>query len=138
MESLTALLGRLETAVSTLENKLGSVPSNFSPSFSSSAQLSRPSFDDSKILEYDALVQTSFGRVLAAAERIGDQVLALTNLLKEALAVEKRVMLHFTQCKQPSIEGLTKLIQPLSELITKANAFTEGRRSDTYNILKTI
>jgi adenylyl cyclase-associated protein len=40
--------------------------------------------------------------------------------------------------QQPSIEGLTKLIQPLSELITKANAFTEGRRSHTYNILKTI
>jgi hypothetical protein len=36
----------------------------------------------------------------------------------------------------PSIEGLTKLIQSLSELITKANAFTEGRRSNTY-ILKT-
>lgn len=149
MESLTALVGRLETAVSTMENKLGSVPSNFSPSFSSSsAQLSRPSssvpqnisplFDDSKILEYDALVQTSFGRVLAAAEKIGDRVLAPTNLLREALAVEKSVMLHFSECKQPNIEGLTKLIQPLSELITKANAFTEGRRSDTYNLLKTI
>lgn len=150
MESLTALVGRLETAVSTLENKLGSVPSNFSPSISSSAaHMSRPSSsvsqnmspsfdDDPKILEYDALVQTSFGRVLAAAEKIGDRVLAPTNLLKEALAAEKGVMVSFTKCKQPNIEGLTKLIQPLSELITKANAFTEGRRSDTYNILKTI
>jgi len=31
-----------------------------------------------------------------------------------------------------------KLIQPLSKLIRKANTFTEGRRSDTYNLLKTI
>eukprot|EP01018_Ginkgo_biloba_P027178 Gb_00385 [translate_table: standard] len=42
------------------------------------------------------------------------------------------------KCKHPNIEGLSKLIQSLSELNAKANALTEGRRTNAYNCVKTI
>eukprot|EP01018_Ginkgo_biloba_P002006 Gb_04306 [translate_table: standard] len=40
--------------------------------------------------------------------------------------------------KQPDLEGLTKIIQPLNESITKANTLTEGKRTDFFNHLKGI
>ena len=34
------------------------------------------------------------------------------------------------------MEGLAEFLEPLNEVITKANAMSEGRRSDFFNHLK--
>eukprot|EP01018_Ginkgo_biloba_P036546 Gb_25079 [translate_table: standard] len=78
--------------VNTLEGRVGSGSSSSASatqliSPSPGAALFQKSFHDPKIVEYDAL---SFGRVLAAAEKIGDQVLLAT---KGALASEKDILL---------------------------------------------
>lgn len=39
--------------------------------------------------------------------------------------------------QKPDLQGLAQFLAPLNEVITKANALTEGRRSDYFNHLKT-
>jgi adenylyl cyclase-associated protein len=143
VEDMEELVARLEAAVSKLEfigSKVGVVSS---PSASSSArEIQAPpptsSVVDLSINEYDALVEKSLGRVLGAAEKIGGQVLEGTHLLKDAFAAQRDLLLNFKKCKQPDLEGLTKMIQPLNERIIKANALTEGRRTESFNHLKAV
>ncbi|KAL9251217.1 Cyclase-associated protein 1-like protein [Drosera capensis] len=40
--------------------------------------------------------------------------------------------------QKPNMDGLAQFLQPLNEVITKAKALTEGRRSDFFNHQKTI
>ena len=39
--------------------------------------------------------------------------------------------------QKPDIAGLAEFLKPLNDIIHKANALTEGRRSDVFNHLKT-
>lgn len=39
--------------------------------------------------------------------------------------------------QKPDLAGLAEFLKPLNEVIMKANALTEGRRSDFFNHLKT-
>uniref|UniRef100_A0A0C9RUY9 Adenylyl cyclase-associated protein n=1 Tax=Wollemia nobilis TaxID=56998 RepID=A0A0C9RUY9_9CONI len=148
---METLVARLEAAVSrleTIESKLGlqstsssSVPaipreSALLPSITASA--ASGDNDSPNISEYDQLLEKSFGRVLGAAEKIGGQVLESTLLLKSALAVHRDFLLKIKKCKQPDVAGLTRMLQPLNETITKANALTEGKRTESFNHLKTV
>jgi len=38
--------------------------------------------------------------------------------------------------QKPDLAGLGEFLKPLNEVIVKANALTEGRRSDFFNHLK--
>ena len=38
--------------------------------------------------------------------------------------------------QKPDLAGLAEFLKPLNEVIMKANAMTEGRRSDFFNHLK--
>lgn len=38
--------------------------------------------------------------------------------------------------QKPDLAGLAEFLKPLNEVITKASALTEGRRSDFFNHLK--
>lgn len=38
--------------------------------------------------------------------------------------------------QKPDLAGLAEFLKPLNEVIMKANALTEGRRSDFFNHLK--
>lgn len=40
--------------------------------------------------------------------------------------------------QKPDMAGLVEFLKPLNEVIIKANAMTEGRRSDFFNHLKTV
>ncbi|GLJ30362.1 hypothetical protein SUGI_0600780 [Cryptomeria japonica] len=140
---METLVGRLEAAVSkleALESRLGLDSSGPSVSKREAppVPISTPSVDDPRISEYDQFVEKSLGKVLSAAEKIGGQVLDATLVLKDAFAVHRAFLLKIKQCKQPDLEGLTKMISPLNETITKANALTEGRRTESFNHLKTV
>lgn len=39
--------------------------------------------------------------------------------------------------QKPDLTGLAEFLKPLNEVVMKANALTEGRRSDFFNHLKT-
>lgn len=136
------LVARLETAVSKLEFLGSKVGAASSPSASSSArEIQAPptsSVVDASINEYDELVEKSLGRVLGAAGKIGGKVLEGTHLLRDAFAAQRDLLLNFKKCKKPDLEGLTKMIQPLNERLIKANVLTEGRRTESFNHLKTV
>lgn len=38
--------------------------------------------------------------------------------------------------QKPELAGLQEFLQPLNEVITKANALTEGRRTEFFNHVK--
>ncbi|CAI0377320.1 unnamed protein product [Linum tenue] len=124
------LISRLESAVARLE------------ALSSSGFASRDigggddASSDPSILAFDDLIRESFGRVSAAAEKIGGQVLEVTKVLGEAFSVERELLVKIKQTKKPDMAGLGEFLRPLNVVITKASAMTEGRRSDFFNHLK--
>ncbi|KAJ0981909.1 hypothetical protein J5N97_010164 [Dioscorea zingiberensis] len=128
------LVARLETAVARLE-ALAVAGSH--AAISSSGVTDAPSLDPA-ISAFDELVAKFLGRVSAAADKIGGKVLEATKILEEAFAVEKDLLIKAKQSQKPSLENLAGFLKPLNEVILKANALTEGRRTDAFNHLKSI
>ncbi|KAJ6692682.1 ADENYLYL CYCLASE-ASSOCIATED PROTEIN [Salix purpurea] len=91
---------------------------------------------DPSIVAFDDFIGTCFGRVSSAAEKIGGQVLEVTRILEQALNVQKELLIKIKQTRKPDLEGLAEFLKPLNEVVMKANAMTEGRRSDFFNHLK--
>ncbi|KAB2635672.1 cyclase-associated protein 1 [Pyrus ussuriensis x Pyrus communis] len=92
---------------------------------------------DPSILAYEDLIGQYLGRVSAAAEKIGGQVLDITKVLQQAFSAQKDLLIQVKQTQKPDNAGLAEFLKPLNEAITKANSLTEGRRSDFFNHLKT-
>ncbi|RZC92562.1 hypothetical protein C5167_029340 [Papaver somniferum] len=127
------LIQRLEAAVSRLE------------SLSSSGIQSRglPNVDaddnapiDPSIIAFDDLLNQYFVKVSIVADKIGGKVLEVTKVLEEAFSVQKDLLIKIKQTKKPDLANLGEFLKPLNEVIMKANASTEGRRSDFFNHLK--
>ncbi|KAF2305903.1 hypothetical protein GH714_008788 [Hevea brasiliensis] len=91
---------------------------------------------DPSIVAFDDLLGQFFGRVSAAAEKIGGQVLEVTKIVQEAFRVQKELLVKAKQTQKPDLAELAEFLKPLNEVIMKANAMTEGRRSDFFNHLK--
>ncbi|KAL9685085.1 hypothetical protein QQ045_022532 [Rhodiola kirilowii] len=105
------LVKRLETAVGRLEAlsaggfRHGGVSVDIDSDSDSESDPAIRAFEDMK--------SECVGRVLAAAEKIGGDVL-----------------------EKPNMEGLGEFLKPLNEVIMKAGAMAEGKRSDFFNHLK--
>ncbi|KAG7035090.1 Cyclase-associated protein 1 [Cucurbita argyrosperma subsp. argyrosperma] len=112
------LIQRLESAVARLEALSTGFRAGGAPEGGEDA------VSDPSILGFDDLMGQYFARVYSAAEKIGGQVLTVTEILKEAFSVQRELLVKIKQT------------QPLNEVIMKANALTEGRRSDFFNHLK--
>ncbi|CAL9780156.1 unnamed protein product, partial [Musa acuminata subsp. burmannicoides] len=93
---------------------------------------------DPAVVAFDELVERSFGRLSAAADKIGGKVQEATKILAEAFAVLKELLVKAKQCQKPDLAGLQEFLKPLNEVILKASALTEGRRSEFFNHLKTV
>ncbi|KAG1341899.1 cyclase-associated protein 1-like [Cocos nucifera] len=126
------LLGRLEAAVARLE----ALAAAGSRSAAASFDLADAAATDPAILAIDDLMSGSLARVSAAAGKIGGQVLEVTKIVEEAFAVQKDLLVKAKQCQKPDTMGLQEFLKPLNEVILKASALTEGRRSDYFNHLK--
>ncbi|WJX51462.1 F-actin-capping protein subunit alpha [Trifolium repens] len=124
------LIQRLESAVSRLE----SISTGFHPATSPSDGSDAAA--DPSIVAYGDLIDQFVGRVSSAAEIIGGQVLEVTNRVKDAFAVQKELLIKLKTTQKPDPAGLAEFLKPLNEVITKAAALTEGRRSDFFNHLK--
>ncbi|KAF7142619.1 hypothetical protein RHSIM_Rhsim05G0074500 [Rhododendron simsii] len=92
---------------------------------------------DPSIVAFEDLMGEYVGRVSAAAEKIGGQVLDATKVVAEAFAAQKQLLVMVKQTQKPDMAGLAEFLKPLNEVIVKANKMTEGRRSDFFNHLKT-
>ncbi|KAJ4964330.1 hypothetical protein NE237_024269 [Protea cynaroides] len=126
------LIQRLESAVARLE----SLSTGFRQASSSDIAADAPV--DASIVAYDDMTAQYLARVSAAAEKIGGKVLDVTKVLEQAFSVQKELLIKVKQTQKPDLAGLAEFLKPLNEVITKANALTEGRRSDFYNHLKAI
>ncbi|CAO2815058.1 unnamed protein product [Amaranthus hypochondriacus] len=128
------LIERLEKAVSRLE------------AISSSSAISSRSIDvsgedaalDPSIVALDDLIATSLGKVSASAEKIGDKVLEATNVLRDAFSALRELLVKVKFTQKPDMTRLGEFLKPLNEAIMKANALTEGRRSDFFNHQKSV
>ncbi|KAL4615742.1 hypothetical protein ACB092_07G148700 [Castanea dentata] len=132
------LIARLESAVARLESLSTGFGSRGLPAFDddTAAAAAAASSSDPSILAFDDLVSQYLGRVSSAAEKIGGQVLEVTNVLQEAFNVQKELLIKAKQTQKPDPAGLPEFLKPLNEVMVKANALTEGRRSDFFNHLK--
>ncbi|KAL1308978.1 cyclase-associated protein 1 [Arachis ipaensis] len=128
------LIQRLESAVVRLEALSTRFPAAASPGDASDVPDSAAL--DPSIVAYDDLMDQYLARVSAAAEKIGGQVLDVTKVLHEAFSVQKQLLIKVKQSQKPDIAGLAEFLKPLNEVIMKATAMTEGRRSDFFNHLK--
>ncbi|XP_050260415.1 cyclase-associated protein 1 [Quercus robur] len=127
------LIARLESAVARLESLSTGFGSRGLPAFDDDTAASS---SDPSILAFDDLISQYLGRVSSAAEKIGGQVLEVTNVLQEAFNVQKELLIKAKQTQKPDPAGLPEFLKPLNEVIVKANALTEGRRSEFFNHLK--
>lgn len=110
-----------------------------STGFSSSASLGGGADDaavDPSVIAFADLIDQYVGRVSRAAEVIGGKVLDVTNVVQEAFTVQKELLIKLKTTQKPDHAGLAEFLRPLNEVIMKATALTEGRRSDFFNHLK--
>ncbi|MED6194221.1 F-actin-capping protein subunit alpha [Stylosanthes scabra] len=128
------LIQRLESAVARLET----LSTRFPDSSSSGPVADAPDSAalDPSIVAYDDLMNKYLARVSAAAEKIGGQVLEVTKVVHEAFFVQKQLLIKVKQSQKPDLAGLAEFLKPLNEVIMKATAMTEGKRSDFFNHLK--
>ncbi|XP_072973555.1 cyclase-associated protein 1-like [Typha angustifolia] len=127
------LVERLEAAVARLEK---AVAAGSQPSIAARDVPGEALPVDPAISAFDELVERFIGRVSAAAGKIGGKVLEATEILEEAFAVEKDLLVKAKQSQKPDLAGLQEFLKPLNGVILKANALTEGRRPDYFNHLK--
>ncbi|XP_044373442.1 cyclase-associated protein 1 [Triticum aestivum] len=128
-----ALVERLEAAVARLEAVAASGASAARDFGGASAS------SDPAILAYDDFLAEAFGRLNAAAEKIGGTVLEATSVLAEAFAVAKDLLILAKQYPKPaSMANAQDFLKPLNDTIAKATAMTEGRRPDYFNHMKSV
>ncbi|RLN19157.1 cyclase-associated protein 1-like [Panicum miliaceum] len=131
-----ALVERLEAAVARLE---AAVASGASLASAAPRDVDVPAAADPAIVAYEEFVGEAVGRLTAAAEKIGGKVLDATKLLAEAFAVAKDLLVQAKQLQKPaSMADAQDFFKPLSDVIAKATAMTEGRRPDYFNHLKSV
>ncbi|GMH02758.1 hypothetical protein Nepgr_004597 [Nepenthes gracilis] len=127
------LVERLEKAVARLEVlSAGGLARGFAAEDGVDAAL------DPAIVAFEDLMATSLGRVSDAAGKIGDKVLEATKYLEEAFSVQKELLIEVKRTRKPDMERLAEFLKPLNEVIMKAIALTEGRRSDFFNHQKAV
>ncbi|KAF7840940.1 cyclase-associated protein 1-like [Senna tora] len=125
------LIERLESAVSRLEALSTGIRSRGGGDDAAADVVVDPS-----IVAFGDLMDQCVGRFLTAAEKIGGQVLQVSKLVQESFAVQKELLSKVKQTQKPDNAGLGEFLKPLNEVIIKASAMTEGRRSDFFNHLK--
>ncbi|KAG0472003.1 hypothetical protein HPP92_016549 [Vanilla planifolia] len=133
LEMEEELIERLEAAVSRLE----SLSAGSRPSVSTRELLDGQPLDPA-MNAFDELVENFLKKVVIAAENIGGHVLEATKVMEHAFLVEKELLMKAKHSQRPNAETLMEFLKPLNELMVKANAMTEGKRSGFFNHLKAI
>ncbi|KAL4555645.1 hypothetical protein LXL04_038270 [Taraxacum kok-saghyz] len=125
------LIQRLESAVTRLESLShgSNKPRGVTPDAASAA--SEPS-----IVAFDDLLVEFVVKVSASAQKIGGQVHDITNVLCQAFATQKELLIKIKQTQKPDAGGLAEFLKPLYDRLAEASTMSEGKRSDYFNHLK--
>ncbi|KAL3843460.1 hypothetical protein ACJIZ3_000863 [Penstemon smallii] len=91
---------------------------------------------DPSILAFGDLISQHVSRVTSAAEKIGGQVLDISKIIEEAFIVQQELLVKIKHTQKPDMAQLVEFLKPLNEVIAKASALTEGKRSDYFHHLK--
>ncbi|KAL2490708.1 Cyclase-associated protein 1 [Abeliophyllum distichum] len=127
------LIKRLEFAVGRLEMlSAAGVRSAGAAEVSEYAMTMDPS-----IIAFDDLISQYVNRLTSAGEKIGGQVLDISKIIEEAFSAQKELLIKIKRNQKPDMAGLVEFLKPLNDVIKKATALTEGRRSDFFHHLKT-
>ncbi|XP_051137205.1 cyclase-associated protein 1 [Andrographis paniculata] len=92
---------------------------------------------DPSIVAFEDLISEYVQRVTTAGEKIGGQVLDVSKIIAEAFSVQKELLVKVKETQKPDMAGLVEFLKPLNEVMAKASALSEGRRSDYFHHLKT-
>ncbi|XP_010548053.1 PREDICTED: cyclase-associated protein 1 [Tarenaya hassleriana] len=131
------LIKRLEAAVTRLEVVSRNAGGGGGVSLSGGGDaVADVASSDPSILAFEDLISERVVRILSAAEKIGGQVLDGSKIVAEAFSAQKELLVRIKQTQKPDLAGLAEFLKPLNEVIMKANAMTEGKRSDSFNHLK--
>ncbi|KAL3614094.1 F-actin-capping protein subunit alpha [Castilleja foliolosa] len=128
-----SLVKRLEAAVARLEAlPAGGLRQGYAAEDGGAAAAMDPS-----IVAFDDLISQYVGRVTSAAEKIGGPVLDVSKIIAESFNLQKELLVKIKQSQKPDMTGLVEFLKPLNDVMGKASALTEGRRSDFFIHLKT-
>ncbi|MED6134364.1 F-actin-capping protein subunit alpha [Stylosanthes scabra] len=130
------LIQRLESAVSRLEalsagSNGGAFTAGGGGSGSDDTAARGPS-----VVAFGDLMDEHITKLSAAAEAIGDQVMDISNIVKEAFTVQKELLITLKHTQKPDPQGMAEFLKPMNEIIQKANTMAEGKRTDFFNHLK--
>ncbi|CAA0807616.1 Cyclase-associated protein 1 [Striga hermonthica] len=127
------LVKRLEAAVARLEAlSAGGIARSFPAEDGGDSFAADPS-----IVAFDDLISQHVNRVTSAAEKIGGQVLDVSKVIAEAFDVQKELLIKIKQTQKPDNPGLVEFLKPLNDVMAKASALAEGRRTDYFLHVKT-
>ncbi|XP_074313396.1 cyclase-associated protein 1-like [Silene latifolia] len=131
------LLSRLEKAVTRLESISTAAPRSRDFNFSGADDVAA-SASDPAIAAFDDFMVSRVGRVSAVAEKIGGKVLEASDVLKEAFSALRDLLVRVKHTQKPDMNGMAEFLKPLNEVINKATALTEGKRSEFFNHQKSV
>ncbi|KAG8661338.1 hypothetical protein MANES_02G225801v8 [Manihot esculenta] len=114
------LIDRLESAVARLEALSTSAFMDHGVSNFSGADVTI----DPSIVAFDDLLGQFFGRVLAADEKIGGQVLEVTKVAQEAFSVQKELLIKAKQTQKLDFTGLAEFLKPFEICCGRSNSFS--------------
>ncbi|GAA0146782.1 actin or actin-binding cytoskeletal protein [Lithospermum erythrorhizon] len=90
---------------------------------------------DPAIIAYDDLISVNVGKLKSAADKIGGHVSDVTNVVAEAFNVQKELLVKTMQSQKPDMGGIIEFLEPLNEVIMKAEGMRERKRSEFSNHL---
>nr|XP_006631262.1 PREDICTED: adenylyl cyclase-associated protein 1 [Lepisosteus oculatus] len=131
MAELASLVQRLEVAVGRLEAVAGS-------------QGDSPGAGDAGavvqfVQEFDALVSGTVAQYCSLSQQIGGDVQKHAEMIKQAFAAQRQILVIASRCQKPSDATLTSLLQPVSSVIEQVQSFREKNRSSPlFNHLSAV
>ncbi|KAM9824744.1 adenylyl cyclase-associated protein 1 [Neosynchiropus ocellatus] len=130
MAELASLVQRLEVAVGRLESMSGS---------SGSCAGSAGGVVSAYVDAYDEIVKTSVANYLSLSQQIGGDVQTHAEMMKQAFACHRQLLVTAASSQKPSEVVLTNLMKPMSTSIGQVQSFREkNRASKFFNHLSTV
>ncbi|XP_035537805.1 adenylyl cyclase-associated protein 1 [Morone saxatilis] len=129
MAELASLVQRLEVAVGRLESMSGAGGAGDSTGGAVSAYVEA----------YDVIVNGPLAEYLSLSKKIGGDVQKHAEMMKQAFASQRKLLIQASSSQKPSDAVLTTLLQPVSKAIQQVQAFREqNRTSPLFNHLSAV
>uniref|UniRef100_A0A3P9HHB5 Adenylyl cyclase-associated protein n=1 Tax=Oryzias latipes TaxID=8090 RepID=A0A3P9HHB5_ORYLA len=131
MAELASLVQRLELAVGRLEAMSG--PGGSSTGGSAGGAVS------AYVEAFDGIVSGPLAQYLSLSQQIGGDVQKHAEMMKQAFASQRQLLITASNSQKPSDNVLATLMQPVSKAIQQVQAFREqNRTSPLFNHLSAV